>query len=85
MGRWGKEGNWELGVGGWGRIGTPFPTQHTVTQKLAQQHFLHCFAEANATALFSPLATPLLGVQATELGTLHSFPTQHSALYTQHS
>uniref|UniRef100_A0ACD5GXI3 Uncharacterized protein n=1 Tax=Desertifilum tharense IPPAS B-1220 TaxID=1781255 RepID=A0ACD5GXI3_9CYAN len=25
-----------------------------------------------------PLGTPLLGVQATVLGTLHSFPTQHA-------
>uniref|UniRef100_A0ACD5GZ21 Uncharacterized protein n=1 Tax=Desertifilum tharense IPPAS B-1220 TaxID=1781255 RepID=A0ACD5GZ21_9CYAN len=45
---------------------------------LSTQHFPHCFAEASATALFSPL-----GTRNSELCTLS--PTQHSALYTQHS
>uniref|UniRef100_A0ACD5GTR1 Uncharacterized protein n=1 Tax=Desertifilum tharense IPPAS B-1220 TaxID=1781255 RepID=A0ACD5GTR1_9CYAN len=35
------------------------------------------------SALFSSLGTPLLGVQATELGTQHSFP--HSELGTRNS
>uniref|UniRef100_A0ACD5GZN2 Uncharacterized protein n=1 Tax=Desertifilum tharense IPPAS B-1220 TaxID=1781255 RepID=A0ACD5GZN2_9CYAN len=68
--RMGEEGNWELGVGSWGRRGIEvntdlFPTQHTATRRLKQQHF--------------PLSTPF-PTRNSELGTHSALSTLHSAL-----
>uniref|UniRef100_A0ACD5GXN4 Uncharacterized protein n=1 Tax=Desertifilum tharense IPPAS B-1220 TaxID=1781255 RepID=A0ACD5GXN4_9CYAN len=53
MGRW--EDGGKKGVGSCSRylLSTP------LLGVLKQQHFTHCFAEASATALFSPLSTLL--------------------------
>uniref|UniRef100_A0ACD5GNL9 Uncharacterized protein n=1 Tax=Desertifilum tharense IPPAS B-1220 TaxID=1781255 RepID=A0ACD5GNL9_9CYAN len=55
-----------MGVGGWGRrelgeldnyqLSTPFPTQHTASQKLKQQHFP---LSTQHSALLTPLSTLL--------------------------
>uniref|UniRef100_A0ACD5H0A1 Uncharacterized protein n=1 Tax=Desertifilum tharense IPPAS B-1220 TaxID=1781255 RepID=A0ACD5H0A1_9CYAN len=80
----GEEGSWELRLTD---FQTLYATHHTVTHQVNATALSTLLRTKNrATALFpppphlpippssSPLGTPLLGVQATELGTLHSLP-----------
>uniref|UniRef100_A0ACD5GNP7 Uncharacterized protein n=1 Tax=Desertifilum tharense IPPAS B-1220 TaxID=1781255 RepID=A0ACD5GNP7_9CYAN len=85
----GKKGvrSWELGVGEEEiekldnyQLSTLFPHLPTSPSPHPLPHSAHRYAEAKATALYTQHSLP---TRNSELGTL--FPTQHSALYTQHS
>uniref|UniRef100_A0ACD5H126 Uncharacterized protein n=1 Tax=Desertifilum tharense IPPAS B-1220 TaxID=1781255 RepID=A0ACD5H126_9CYAN len=80
----GEEGSWELGVRGWGRreLGVGgWGRREFSNNSTLFSHSEHRYAEASYGtrnfALFSPTSP------SPHPPTL--FPTQHSALYTQHS